>query len=277
MAMIGGYEDSGGREMYPRRRNVSIDGAPSGGTAAPATTPIPEQAPAPAPAPTPAPAPQQYGLSGFDPTKVADPNNQHFKQQFGRIAQGYNPQQGIQSGMLDELNKLGYANFYGQGQHLGYRGVTDAGRGAGLDPHDFQGDYIKDWQGGQNPNATWQYDWWTDPTQQAAGQTPDLSGLFAQLFQQPQQTPPSINITNSGIDPKALEALMATYAGGQTQQVSAPGYQPSAPQTQAPTPSFSGTPSQGGSVQTQSAGQTVQPGMDPFMAWLRSQVFGGQQ
>lgn len=272
MALLGGYEDSGGRETYPRpyRPPTQSAGLP-GGTAGPAT---PE--PAPAPTPTPEP-PRQYGLSGFDFGKLNDPNHKTFKYQFGRIARNYNPQQGIQAAMLDELNKLGFANFYGSGQHLGYKGVTAAGRAAGLDPYDFEGDFIQSWSNGQNPNATWQYDAYNPnpmpdvppPQAQQAG-FPGLEQWFQQMaMPQPPPQAPSISITNSGIDPQTLAALMATYQGGQPQQVSAPPYYaPSAVQTQAPPMMAPGPASGSRPVQTQGVTQAA-PGEDPFMAWLR--------
>lgn len=266
--------EDGGRETYPRVRSAS-----SGvGTTTPApvsTQPAPEPTQPPASEPAPPPAtPQTYGLSGFDTTKLNDPNHNSFKYQFARIARKYNPQQGVQSGMLDELNKLGYGSFYGSGQHLGYRGITDAGRAAGLDPYDFEGDFIQGYQGGQNPNAMWQYDAWAppNPSQQVYGdaQMPDFSAL---LTQQPQA--PVFQFTNTGIDPAVLQSLLAMVQPQAPQQVMAPGYQPSAPQTQAaPMPQVSGAQSGGSSVQTQTAPAGAQ-GIDPFMAWLRQQVFGG--
>lgn len=282
MALVGAYEDSGGQDTYVRRRAAPTADVPSGGIAAPSAGPAPAPAPAPLPdSPPEAPPPPRYGLTGFDTTKLADPNHNTFKYQYGRIARGYNPQQGIQSGMLDELNKLGFAQFSGSGQRLGWSGVTDAGRAAGMDPYDFSGDFIQGWQNGQNPNALWQYDW-RDPNagQQPEGSTPDLSALFPQWNPTPQypgMPPGTVSITNSGIDPAALQALASMFSQQQPQSYSAPPYQPSAPQTQAaPMPEFTGASGGSGSVQTQSAAPTAAPGMDPFMEWLRSQVFGGQ-
>lgn len=269
MAMIGGYQDSYSDETYPRQS--SPDTTPEPPPAAP-TVPPPSTAPAPtssAPAPLPT-----FRIQPVDSAKFSDPNKRDAKYDFLRIAQRYDPRRGITPEMLAELNQLGYADFSGSGQHLSLSNI----RGGGIDPHDFSGDFIQNWGGGNNPNAQWAWDWY-DPNPQgqaAPAGTSGLEGAFSQWargMSQPQM--PNISIMQSGIDPQTLAALMATYATPQSQPASTPGYQPSAPQTQA-TPFTPGGASYGNSpVQTVSGAPAVAQTIDPFMLWLRQQLGGG--
>jgi hypothetical protein len=204
-----------------------------------------------------------------------DPNHKSAKYEMGRVFQGFDPTQGINGDVLAKLNALGYGNFYGQGERLGLRGVTDVGRGAGLDPYDFEGDFIKDYgPGGANQ---WQYDYWKDPNaqQDPTGATPpfDISKLFPP--QQP-QTPSTININNPGLEPGVIEGLMELLSrGGQQPMYQAPASP--MPQTQAPPMAQGGGAPAGGGGPLQTQGVSQAPlTMDPFMLWLQSQGYGGQ-
>jgi hypothetical protein len=202
------------------RRRPTVEGADSGVTTAPMAVPR-GTAPAPtAPRPpsspyeeggitgggTPAPTPTRtsnYGwLSGYDTNKLNDPTHTSAKYQIGRTFGYYNPQQGITSDLLKELNALGLANFGGSGQHLSLSGITDKGRQAGLDPYDFSGDFIQSWAGGTNPNAKWQYDAWSNPS--AGGSSIDnLLSSFMPTAQPQQQG-------NGFISPEQLASLLQT-------------------------------------------------------------------
>ena len=109
------------------------------------------------------------------------------KYQLYDVLRRFDPRLGVTNDVVKGLNDLGLANFYGGGQTLGFRGVTAKGLAAGLDPHDFEGDFIRNFTGA-DPNdhsgAMWQYDWYEPPT------TTGNSGLSAltSFFTQPAQT-----------------------------------------------------------------------------------------
>lgn len=288
---LGNFPDSGGNETYPRiKRPVNGPGGPiapvrtppaqyptapppampvaaipqskrpamggpmmtnraanptSGDPSAPAPAPAPSPAPGPAAGPTPAPAqtnaftPQLQ--AGWSPTEAAHYLLSNGMQ--GKEMTDYLRAQGYQDNGLyyPDRNMYGFANAYM----------------------------------GQDNNGGWYTNQRVPETQGQDGSQFDWGSLLSSLFQQPQQQQmPSINVTNSGIDPSVLAGLMQQFQQpAQQQGVYAQGYMP---QTQAPAPTFGGTPAQGGNVQTQTAA-TTQPGTDPFMAWLRGQVFGGGQ
>jgi hypothetical protein len=202
----------------------------------------------------------------------------------GRIFSQYDPRGGVTDPMLQALNALGYASFYGSRDRLGFRNVTSAGRAAGLDPHDFEGDFIKNYTG-VDPNdhsgALWQYDWWEQPSQlgalgaavgtpQGFSFPPQQSGLEALL-------PLLTTIVNKptpaaapGLDPATLSAILASVQPPQAPVSASP------VQTQSPPmmPSAGG----GGSASITpmlAAGGGTTPIEDPFTAWLRSML--GQQ
>jgi len=119
------------------------------------------------PTQTPAPVtpPTNYRIQPVDPTKFADPTHSTAKYQFLRTAQGFDPTKGITPEFLAKLNALGLANFTGSGQKLGYTGITDAGRAAGM-TSDFEGDFIQNWGNGANPDAQWAWNWADEGGQQ---------------------------------------------------------------------------------------------------------------
>lgn len=299
MALIGGYEDSGGGETYARRRQTVTSAsspAPDPGPAAPTTIPeVPApQTPAPQTPPPEAPAPRtaNYGwLSGYDTSKLNDPNHLSAKYQIGRTFGYYNPQQGITDDLLKELNALGLANFSGSGQHLSLSGITDKGRQAGLDPYDFSGDFIQGFANGTNPNAKWQYDAWQDPNQQMAQNAAQMPSTLPFPQSNPFGLPPGVwtfGGQQQAPDMSWLGPVLQTILQP-PQQPQAPvvppspaapvyGPPPSAPVTQA-TPMPISAPAGGGSGPVQtitgSGPVTLQgPGMDPFIAWLRQQLGG---
>jgi hypothetical protein len=196
----------------------------------------------------------------------------------GRIFSQYDPHGGITDPMLQALNALGYANFYGSKDRLGFRNVTAAGQAAGLDPHDFEGDFI---QGFNSPNPLWNYDWWEQPSQlgalgaavgtpQGFSFPPQQSGLEALL-------PLLTTIVNKptpaaapGMDPATLSAILGSLQPPQA-PVSASPLQVQAPPMM---PSAGG----GGSASITpmlAAGGGTTSIEDPFTAWLRSML--GQQ
>lgn len=289
MALIGGaYPDSGGNESYPRQRMArpTFAGAGSappvqnaglpGGTAGPDPTPPANPAPTPTPNPTPAPPTRNFNwLSGFDQGKFNDQTHQSAKYQMGRIFSQYDPRQGVTDPILQALNGLGFADFYGSGQNLGLRRVTSAGQAAGLDPHDFMGDFV---QGFHSNTPLWQYDAWQPdaPLSQlgAAVGTPQGASQ-GQGFGFESLMPLLTSIVNAtgnqqapsaGMDPAQLSQLLA-------------GLQPPTPipaptlQTQAP-PML---PSAGGGTSPAIAPMLAGGGAptaveDPFTAWLRSML-----
>jgi len=234
MAMVG-FDTGAGYEARPRRPSIAV-GEPAPGSYRPEpTTPSPE------PTPT-APAPQMFRVQPVNEQKFADTAHRSAKYDFLRIAQRYNPQQGISDAMLKELNGLGYGTFGGQGQHMTISGITDAGVGAGLDPHDFNGDFIQNYGGGQNPNAQWAWDWF-DPGASAAPSAPGATpfpmfdpammqmmaygGMAPQQAPQPQapsfMTNPAFwqSLTSLfGQQPGYSHAASPSFAGAQT------GYRP---------------------------------------------------
>lgn len=119
--------------------------------------------------PTPPPT---YRIQPVDAGKMASKHDA--KYDFLRTAQGFDPTKGITSELVDRINALGYGTFSGSGQHGSWSNITDAGRAAGLDPHDFSGDFIQNYGEGKNPDAQWAWDWY-DPNPQGG------SGGFATL------------------------------------------------------------------------------------------------
>jgi hypothetical protein len=281
MALVGGYEDSGGGTSYPTRRTAPVTAPPM--TPSVGTTPAPTPTPDPTPAPTPNPgvvAPR-FNIQPVDPGKFNDPGKRDAKYDFLRAAGQYDPRQGISAGLLGDLNKLGYANFSGSGQRLSYGNVTDAGRAAGLEANGFSGDFIQNWGNGQNPNAQWAWNW-SDPggTAQApassAGLDPQALAALSALLGPHQTQGPDL----SWLGP-LLQNFMTPPAAPQAAAVppspEAALYQPpaSVPVTQA-TPLAGATSGGGGgqSVQTQSVAPMAAAGVDPFTAWLRAQLGG---
>jgi len=183
-----GYGDSSGLETRTNG-DTTFGGASSGGVGAQSRgvltnvnghtgplTPNPEPPPSAAPPAAP-PAPNYGWLSGFDYGKLTDPTHNSAKYQIGRTLATFNPTSGFNDSVLAALNALGFGQFSGGGDRLSLSGVTAKGLQAGLDPHNFTGDYIKNWTGA-DPNdhsgAQWQYDAYVDP-ETATATAPDLS------------------------------------------------------------------------------------------------------
>jgi hypothetical protein len=174
---------------------------------------------------SPTPPPPSYNtgwLSGYDPGKLLDPNNgsyAHAKYAIGRTLSQFDPHGGFSPEVLAALNALGYGMFSGSGDALSLNGITTAGQAAGLDPHNFTGDFI---QGFHSDHPVWTYDAYADPATAAApppaGGTPGAPGA------------------TSGAD--SFSALMAMLAG-LTRQPAAATPPPAAP---APPPATSGPP-----------------------------------
>lgn len=298
MALVGGYEDSGVTETYPRRR-ATVTGAASGGANVPApgvlenspghTGPVsPTGGGSPVNQPPPPAAPNyqtlgQYGnkLRGYDMTKFSQPYDQWSeKYKIGAVQSWFDPMQGVSGDYLKALNSLGLADFYGGGGSLG---VTNSKN----DPRFGKGgiaDVVYGYKG-QNADTAWQ-PWYVDENPQPAAPVtsatsqPGLEDLFKQLVFQPQAPAPGLppgSVTyNSGIDPQTLAVLFSMLQPQQQAPApQAPQYQPNT-QAPAPAPTFTGAQAGGGqALQTQNAAPPVAPGMDPFMAWLRNQVFSG--
>lgn len=123
---------------------------------------------------------------GYDRTKLQDTNHNTAKYQLGRTFAQFDPHGGVNDAVLGALNKLGFGTYYGSGDQLGIRGVTAAGRAAGLDSHDFSGDFI---QGFHSNNPLWGYDAWQDPYTTAAGSpsVDPFAGLFSGAAPAPAQ------------------------------------------------------------------------------------------
>lgn len=276
MAMIGGYRDSDIPETYPRPR--SSEPTPGAPESAPPQPTAPASAPASsAPPPqtsTPAPWAARYGYEGYNRDKLLDPTHKSAKYQIGRtLIGGFDPRQGFTPEAIAALNGLGFGTFSGSGQKLSLRGLTDAGRAAGLLGDYTDADFIKGFDTG---NGIWHY---SDPYAEslsAPTYQPGTASMFPGFGEgfsgQQAAQQPSFNFTYSGIDPSALTALASMIQQPQTQYVQVPSYQPSAPQTVAPPMAMDG-PSAGSAVQTQAAG-TQAAGIDPLMAWLRAMLGG---
>lgn len=248
-------------------------GAPTTGFPGPSTNVPPTPTPALAPTTT---APNYGWLNGYDYTKLSDPNNSsynHAKSAIGRTLAQFNPSQGFSDAVLNALNGLGYGQFSGHGDQLSLSGITQQGVQAGLDPHDFTGDFITNWTG-NNPNdhsgARWTYAAW-DPQTLAALDPSMFAGMSTG------------GSTAPAFDWQAFFDAMANWQHP-TAAPAAPPPPPQAPPTVRPTPSFSGgyvQPGYGGAAQSISS---VLPQLlsdpryanDPLVQQLRT-LIGGYQ
>lgn len=145
-----------------------------------------------APTPTATAAPNYGWLDGYNLDKLSNPANQNAKSQIGRTLGQFNPAQGYTDPVLQALNALGLAQFSGSGDRLSLSNVTSKGTAAGLDPHNFNGDFIENWTGA-DPNdhsgAKWTYDAYTDPaTTAATDPMASTASLLSSLFAQPTQS-----------------------------------------------------------------------------------------
>lgn len=195
------------------------------------------------------PQPNWNWLSGYDTSKLQDPTHTSAKYQIGRTLARFNPSGGFADPVIAALNALGLGHFAGSGDRLSLTGVTNAGRQAGLDTHDFQGDFIQNWTGTDptdHSGARWTYDAYQDPATVAAA---DPFAAMMQSFSAP-------SATSAPPDLSWLGPLMTSFA--QTSQPQAPIVIPM-PQSQSgtPNPTF-----QGGYVQPGFADSSRYPVVD---------------
>jgi hypothetical protein len=116
--------------------------------------PAPEEVPAAISAS--APAQHFIGAGGsWDMGKFANPEHTTAKYQVGRVLDRFDPSQGVTPEVIEALNALGLAEYYGSGDKAGYRNVTDAGRAAGIKDDGFAGDWVKNFTG--EGEKRWRY------------------------------------------------------------------------------------------------------------------------
>lgn len=245
----GGYYGGGGAGYHPPNDSTPLGsgpgpfGAPTTGFPGQTTAQPTPAPPSSTPASTTANAPNYGWLMGYDWNKLMDPSHTTAKYQIGRTLAQYNPSGGFSDAVLNALNALGLGHFSGQGDQLSLSGVTPQGLQAGLDPHDFTGDFIFNWTGA-DPNdhsgARWTYDAYADPFTAAATNPQaftfptmptmpppmDWASFFAGMgnFAQPtQQAPAPTPAPNNVAVPRGTPQMPA-FTGGYVQ----PGYGSSA-------------------------------------------------
>jgi hypothetical protein len=293
-----GYGDSSGLETRTNG-DTTFGGASSGGVGAPSrgvltnvnghTGPLtpnpamdwhPPQMDWTPNAPPPAP---NYGwLNGYDYGKLTDPTHNSAKYQIGRTLATFNPTSGFNDSVLAALNALGFGQFSGSGDHLSLSGVTGKGMQAGLDPHNFTGDFIQNWTGA-DPNdhsgARWTYDAYADPetaTATAPGSasaSPDLSWITQLLGQQ--NAPAPMPAPAPAQDLSWLGPLLAQFTQASSQPTQQPNFTGGYVSMPTPGNGAVGSATQNMALQLSHLLQNPQYANDPLIRQLLSTIGGG--
>ncbi|HEX6963003.1 MAG TPA: hypothetical protein VF175_14130 [Lacipirellula sp.] len=180
-------------------------GYDSGSGARPQGSPQPQPMTAPQP---PRATNYNYLSAGYSRDKLADTSHDTAKYQLGRVFSQFDPSFGVTPQVLAALNALGLATFSGSGDKLGLSDVTRAGQAAGLNAHDFVGDFIR---GFHSDHPLWGYDAIERPvgtprpaaapsaTPPSATPTLDLNALLQVLSRpsQPVAPPPNADALGS--------------------------------------------------------------------------------
>ncbi len=156
-----------------------------------------------------------YGNThGYDETKFNDPNKKSAKYVIGRTLSQFDPKQGITPEVLAALNALGFGNFSGQGDKLSLKGLTDAGKQAGLAGDYTDADFVEALNSG---NGHWGY---ADPAYEA--QHPEeltSGGGGAGGFGGPTLTLPENGVpSDTDFFQKLMDAAMKAQGGNMSRQ-----------------------------------------------------------
>lgn len=222
---------------------------------------------------------------GYSREKLNNADHLSAKYQIGRTLSQFDPHGGVSDPVLQALNALGFGTFYGEGQNLGLKGVTSKGHDAGLDTHDYYGDFIRSFHG---DNPLWGYAAYADPFSAAASapaptdpyagfdggfaETPDPTFQFSFPVTMPQQ-----DSGGSAMNQQMLDTLAQITANAQsTQQAAMP--VSTGPRAEAPPLMLS---PDGNALRRAMQVLAMTPSRgdrptsdDPFMRWLMT-ILGG--
>jgi hypothetical protein len=263
---FGGAQGGGATGTPPRGTLYPTNGQTGPLTPNPTTT-----APATPTPPAPAPPQPNFGyLTGYDQGKF-NSNKQDAKYQIGRTLSLFDPHAGVNDAVLKALNALGYGSFYGSGDQLGIHGVTDAGRSAGLDPHDFSGDFIA---GFHSDHPLWGYDAYADPeTATATAPGADMSWLTQLLGQQ--TAAPQMPAPAPAQDLSWLGPLLAQFTQASSQPTQQPNFTGGYVSMPTPGNGAVGSATQNMALQLSHLLQNPQYANDPLIRQLLSTIGGG--